>query len=79
MGHRHGWDPALLWLWHRLVAIGPIRSLVWEPPYAMEAAPEKAKRKKKKKNWTNRLMISINFWPKDLQGIQSGCIKHVSA
>ena len=37
-------DPALLWLWHRLVAAAPIRPLVWEPPYAAGAAQEIAKR-----------------------------------
>ena len=25
VGHRHGLDPALLWLWHRLTAAAPIR------------------------------------------------------
>ena len=33
-----GSDLALLWLWRRLVAIAPIRPLVWEPPYAVGAA-----------------------------------------
>ena len=51
---RHGSDPALLWLWHRLVATTPIRPLAWEPPYAAGSAQEMAKRqqqqqKKKKK------------------------------
>ena len=27
-------DPALLWLWRRLVATAPVRHLAWEPPYA---------------------------------------------
>ena len=27
-------DPALLWLWCRLVATPPIGPLAWEPPYA---------------------------------------------
>ena len=40
-------DPALLWLWCRLAAIAPIRPLACEPPYAMGAAPEKTKKKKK--------------------------------
>ena len=49
VGHRRGSDPALLWLWHRLVATVPIRPLAWEPPYAAGAAQEKmAKRQKKK-------------------------------
>jgi len=47
VGHRHGSDPALLWLWHRLAATTPIRPLAWEPPYAAGAALEKAKKKKK--------------------------------
>ena len=42
-------DPALLWLWHRPEATGPIRPLAWEPPYAAGAGLEKAKREKKKK------------------------------
>ena len=59
VGCRHGLDPVLLWLWHRLSATAPIGPLDWEPPYAMGAALEKAKRqkkekKKKKKNPTAR-------------------------
>ena len=38
VGCRRGSDPTLLWLWRRLVA--------WEPPYAVGAALEKAKRQK---------------------------------
>ena len=41
---RHSSDPALLWLWRRLAATAPIRPLAWEPPYAVGAALEKAKR-----------------------------------
>jgi len=37
-------DPALLWLWCRPVATAPIRPLAWEPPYAVGAAQEMAKR-----------------------------------
>ena len=40
-------DPALLWLWCRLVATALIRSLAWKPPYAAGAALEKAKRQNK--------------------------------
>ena len=39
-------DPALLWLWHRLSAVAPIRPLAWESPYAVGTA---LKRKKKKR------------------------------
>ena len=42
-------DPALLWLWRRLAATAPMRPLAWEPPYAVRAAQEMAKRQKKKK------------------------------
>ena len=47
VGPRCGSDPALLWLWHRLVAMAPIRPLAWEPPYATGAAQELAKQTKK--------------------------------
>ena len=46
VGLRHSSDPMLLWLWRRLVAIAPIRPLAGEPPYASDAALEKAKKKK---------------------------------
>ena len=49
VGHRHGSDPALLWLWHRPVAAALIRPLAWEPPYAVGAALEKKGKKDKKK------------------------------
>ena len=38
VGRRHSSDPTLLWLWHRLAATAPIRSLAWEPPYAAGVA-----------------------------------------
>ena len=34
----------LLWLWHRPVAIGPIRPLAWDLPYTI-GAPLKRKKK----------------------------------
>ena len=46
---RHGSDLALLWLWCRLAATAPIRPLAGEPPCAVGADLEKAKRPKKKK------------------------------
>ena len=46
-------DLALLWLWCRPAATAPMRPLAWEPPYAMGAALEKAKRQKKKKKKRN--------------------------
>ena len=53
VGHRHGSDPTLLWLWRRLAAAAPIKPLAWELPYAAGAAlgekKKKAKRQKKKR------------------------------
>ena len=44
VGHRRDLDPALLRLWHRLVATAPLRPLAWEPPRATGVAPEKGKK-----------------------------------
>ena len=44
VGCRWGLDPALLWLWRRLVAAAAIRPLAWEPPYAAGAPLEKTKK-----------------------------------
>ena len=53
VGHRHGSDLVLLWLWCRLEAVVSIRPLAWEPPYAMGVA---LKRKKKKKS------MALLYW-----------------
>ena len=45
VGHRHGLDLALLWLWYRLAATVPIRPLAWKLPYAVGVALEKAKKR----------------------------------
>ena len=49
VGCRRGSDPTLLWLWRRSVAAAPIGPLAWEPPCAVGAAQEMAKRQKKEK------------------------------
>ena len=49
IGYGLGLDPALLWLWCRPAATTPIRSLAWEPPYAVGAALKRQKIKLKKK------------------------------
>ena len=55
VGRRCGLDLVLLWLWCRVTAVAPIRLLAWEPPYAMGAALEETKKKKKRSialsNW----------------------------
>ena len=30
VGGKHGLDPMLLWLWHRLASAAPVRHLAWE-------------------------------------------------
>jgi len=43
VGHRHGSDLMLLWLWCRPAAIAPIRPLAWEYQYAAGAALKRQK------------------------------------
>ena len=47
VGHRHGLDPELLWLWRRPAAAAPIQPLAWELPCAAGAALQRPKKKKK--------------------------------
>ena len=49
MGHRHGLDPTLLWLWRRPAATTLIRPLAWELSYAAGAALKRKKERKKEK------------------------------
>ena len=58
VGRRRSSDPVLLW--HRLVAMAPIRPLAWETPYAVEAALEMAKRPKKEKNRKKKKYIETD-------------------
>ena len=62
VGCRHGLDPELLWLWRTLVATALLGSLAWEPPYAVGAALEKAKRQKKKKKYINDELGNTARW-----------------
>ena len=39
VGCRLSSDLVLLWLWHRPVAVAPIRPRAWELPYATGVAP----------------------------------------
>ena len=50
VGHIRGLDPMLLWLWRRLASTALIRPLAWEPPYAVGAAQEMAKKTKNNNN-----------------------------
>ena len=53
IGHRHGWDLALLWLGCRPVVTALIQPLAWEPPYVTGMALKRPKKKKKKNNNNN--------------------------
>ena len=48
VGHRHGPDPMLLWLWCQPAATAPIGHQAWESLYARGAAIKRFKKKKKK-------------------------------
>ena len=80
IGHRHGSDLVLLWLWHWLAAAALIRPLVWELPHAMDAALKKEKRKKEK--FTCRLlkqMAGPGPIVSDLVGLQWALIVSISS
>ena len=61
VGHRCGFDLALLWLWRRPAAVALIGPLAREPPYALGAALEKTKRQKNKNNNTQNSFMPINM------------------
>ena len=58
VGCRCGLDPALLWLWSRPVATALIGALAWEPPYAIGAAQEMAKKDNNKKDVSHENIMS---------------------
>ena len=62
VGHRSGTDPELLWLWHRPVAVAPIRPLAWELPYATGTALKRQKEKKINLTLSNKSMKDILFY-----------------
>ena len=45
VGHRHGSDLALLWLWGRLATVALIRPLAWEAQYTADRAQLKKNKK----------------------------------
>ena len=62
VGHKHGSDLALLWLWYRPEAVAPIRPLAWEPLYAVGVALKKKKRKKTVKAGTPAHIQPTDCW-----------------
>ena len=59
MGHRHGLDPVLLWLWGRPAAVAPTGPLAWDPPDAMGAALKNEKKRKEKKRKKKKNLIGL--------------------
>ena len=55
VGHRHGSDPALLWLWHRPAAAALIQPLVWELPFVTGRGLKRAEKGRKKKSYKGPL------------------------
>ena len=60
LGHRRGWDLALLWLWCRPAAVAPIRPLAREPPYAAGEAL-KRQRTKKERSWRKKEFALVSL------------------
>ena len=52
----------LLWLWHRLAAVAPIRPLAWELPYAEGAAVKKNIKKEEKHCFSSHKLWSSCDW-----------------
>ena len=63
VGQRFGLDPELLWLWCRPAPTALVRPLAWEPPYAIGAALEMAKKKKKKKKFVDKIIPLALLFP----------------
>ena len=61
IGHRHGLDPVLLWLWYRPVAAALIQLLAWELPYAPGAALKTENKQTKCVQDTNAKPVNTNF------------------
>ena len=68
VGHTHGSDLALLWLWRRPAAIPLIRPLAWEPPYATGAALKRQKNIKKSQEKLENLLAEL---PEELKALKS--------
>ena len=64
VGRRHGSDPVLLWLWHRLAATAPIRPLTGEPSYVVGAAQEMAKKDQRKSKKLKQIFTKEDMFGK---------------
>ena len=73
---RHSSDPALLWLWCRLVARALIRPLAWDPPYAAAAALGKTERPTHphtQRNFRNSEIKSLRITAEEEKAAASRC------
>ena len=73
-------DLVLLWLWFRSAAIAPVRPITWEPPYALGAALEKTKKKKKEPNCIiSGCCGGVGSIPSLVQWVKGSCIATAKA
>ena len=79
VGHRHGSDPALLWLWWRPAATAPIQPLAWE---RRGCRPKKTKKQKNETNHEPVNVTHVHFeagtlsWLQVPQKLQYGVQEH---
>ena len=59
VGSRHGWDPGLLWLWHRLAVVALTQPLARELLYAGGVALKSQKEKKRKEKDCSCFLIIL--------------------
>ena len=77
VGHRHGSNPVLLWLWHRLlVTTALIRPLAWETPYAVGVTLEKTKKKKRNISFQIKVLQKEEHIWSGIQASEAHC-KHL--
>ena len=56
VGHRHGSDLTLMWLWRRPAAAAPVQPLAREPPYGHKKTKKKKEKKKRKRIFLQRVL-----------------------
>ena len=68
VGHRHGLDPLVLWLWRRPAAAAPIRTLAWERPYALGAVLKRPKKRPGGIKVCLQVVSNMNYGKKESDG-----------